>query len=72
MEENKFGTQFINKNFEELPDNLVVEEVAGYLRIGRNRAYDLIRGGKINSFKIGREFRVRKTDLAEFINSCAA
>ena len=40
MEENKFGTQFINKNFEELPDNLVVEEVAGYLRIGRNRAYD--------------------------------
>ena len=46
---------------------LTPEDVAGVLRIGRTRVYDLINTGALQSLKIGRLRRVRRTDLEKFI-----
>lgn len=37
---------------------LTVDELAVYLKIGRNSAYNLVRSGQIHSIRIGRLIRV--------------
>jgi excisionase family DNA binding protein len=48
------------------------EEAAALLSIGRSRAYDLIRIGRLTSIKIGRSRRVSREALADFVASLAA
>ncbi len=55
------------KSFDDLPLTLTVEEVGQVLRIGRNNTYDLIRCGKIRSIKIGKQIRVTKEALEDYI-----
>jgi excisionase family DNA binding protein len=54
--------------FENLPDVLNVRELAGALKIGRNNAYELVRSGKIKSVAIGRQIRVTKAAVIEFLS----
>ena len=49
------------------PEVLTVLEVADILRIGKNKAYDLVRGGKISSIKIGGKIIVPKMCLVQFL-----
>lgn len=49
--------------FEELPEMLTVDEMAAYLRISRNAAYDVVRTGAIRSVRFGRTIRVPKQAL---------
>lgn len=49
----------------DLPELLGVDEVATWLNVGRNTAYELIRRGDIKSIRIGRLLRVPRAALAE-------
>ena len=51
---------FTAYNENELPILMTVPELAEYLGIGRNRAYDLLRQGIIKGFRIGSVWKVSK------------
>ena len=38
------------------------------LGIGRNTAYELVRSGKLRSIRVGRQVRIPKNALIEFLN----
>ena len=50
-----------------LPATLTVPEVSEFLRIGRNSTYQLIRCGKIRSLKIGRQLRVPRQAILDYL-----
>jgi excisionase family DNA binding protein len=47
---------------------LTVDEAAQYLRISRAFLYQLIRGGRIKTIKIGRRTIVRRVELSRFLD----
>ena len=55
------------RNLHDLPMTLRVEELMPILGIGRNTAYELIRSGKIRSIRIGRQIRIPRDALLEFL-----
>ena len=50
-----------------LPLVLKVEDLMPILAFGRNTAYELVRSGKIRSFKVGRYYRVPREAVEEFL-----
>ncbi|MCI9490416.1 helix-turn-helix domain-containing protein [Lachnospiraceae bacterium 48-42] len=46
---------------------MTVPELADYLCIGRNRAYNLLRDGTIKGFKIGCTWRVSRAVVNQYI-----
>jgi excisionase family DNA binding protein len=46
---------------------MTVSEVAEYFKISEVTTYKLVQEGKIPAFKIGRHWRVKRSDLGEFI-----
>ncbi|SNS06914.1 DNA binding domain-containing protein, excisionase family [Anaerovirgula multivorans] len=46
---------------------MTVSEVARYLKISEVTTYKFVQEGKIPGFKVGRHWRVKRSDLAEFI-----
>ena len=54
-------------NLQDLPMTLRVEELMPILGIGRNTAYELIRSGQIRSVRIGRQIRIPRDALLEFL-----
>lgn len=59
-------------NFESIPTVLTVNELMDVLRVGRNTAYDLVRSGQIKGIHIGKQIRILKDDLFEFLNGNSA
>ena len=55
------------RNLHDLPMTLRVEELMPILGIGRNTAYELIRCGQIRSIRIGRQIRIPRDALLEFL-----
>ena len=55
------------RSFDDLPLTLRVEELMPILGIGRNTAYELIRSGRIRSVRIGRQIRIPREALLEFL-----
>ena len=55
------------RNLHDLPVTLRVEELMPILGIGRNTAYELIRSGQIRSIRIGRQIRIPRDALLEFL-----
>ena len=53
---------------ESLPFVMTVPQVAQLLGIGLNSAYALTRSKKIRSIRIGRQFRIPKEALLEFLS----
>lgn len=51
----------------DLPLTLTVEEAGQVLRVGRNTAYDLVRSGQLRSVKVGRQIRIPKQALLEYL-----
>ena len=51
----------------ELPVTLRVEDLMPILGIGSNTAYELIRSGQIRSVRIGRQIRIPREALLEFL-----
>lgn len=54
-------------SFEELPLSLRVEDLMPILGIGRNTAYELVRSGKIRSIRIGRQLRIPKDAIQDYL-----
>lgn len=46
---------------------LTIREVANYLRMGLITVYKLIKENKLQAFKVGKQWRVKKIDLQKFI-----
>ncbi len=55
-------------SFDDLPLTLRVEELMPILGVGRNTAYELVRSGQIRSVRIGRQLRVPKDAVLNFLN----
>ena len=56
-------------SFDELPLTLRVEDLMPILDIGRNTAYELVRSKQIFSVKIGRQLRIPKQALIDYLTS---
>ena len=61
------NTSFISYN--QLPLALTVTEAGNVLRIGRTNAYAMVRCGRLRSLRIGRQIRIPREAIAEFLNS---
>lgn len=46
---------------------MTVTQVANYLHISEVTTYKLVQQGKISAFKIGRHWKVQRSDLGDFI-----
>ena len=55
------------RSFDELPLTLRVEDLMPILDIGRNTAYELVRCGKIRSIRIGRQLRIPKDAIQDYL-----
>ena len=55
-------------SFDDLPLTLRVEELMPILGVGRNTAYELVRSGQIRSIRVGRQLRVPKDAVQDFLN----
>ena len=51
----------------EKPLLLTVREVSKLLRIHRPKVYDLIRGGTIEGFKLGSDWRIKRESVEKLI-----
>ena len=56
------------RSYDELPLTLRVEDLMPILDIGRNTAYELVRSGKVRSIRIGRQLRIPKDALIEYLS----
>ena len=54
-------------SLDDLPIAMRVEDLMPVLGIGRNTAYELVRSGKLRSIRVGRQLRVPKEALQEFL-----
>jgi len=57
----------MDKEYQREDEIMTVSEVANYLKISEVTTYKFVQEGKIPGFKIGRHWRVKRSDLAEFI-----
>ena len=57
------------RSYDELPLTLRVEDLTSILDIGRNTAYELVRSKQIFSVKIGRQLRIPKQALIDYLTS---
>ena len=55
------------RDLHEVPVTLRVEDLMPLLGIGRKTAYELIRSGQIRSIRIGRQIRIPRDALLEFL-----
>ena len=54
-------------SIESLPITLRVEDLMPILGIGRNTAYELVRSGHLRSIRVGRQIRIPKEALIEYL-----
>ena len=55
--------------FEAYPDILTAEQLQEILHVGKSTTYRLLRTGEIRSFKVGRQFRVPKEYLLDYLST---
>ena len=53
--------------FDEYGDLLTAYEVANLMSIGKNRVYELLSGGKLKAFRLGRVWKIPRQAVIEFI-----
>ena len=53
--------------FKDYKDIVGIEELQEMLGIGRTYAYKLLKSNKIKNLKIGREYKIAKAHVAEFV-----
>ena len=56
------------RSYDELPLTLRVKDLTSILDIGRNTAYELVRCGTIRSIRIGKQLRIPKDALVEYLS----
>ncbi|WP_113718969.1 helix-turn-helix domain-containing protein [Arthrobacter dokdonensis] len=48
---------------------LTVAEIAAQMRVSKMTVYRLVRSGALNGIRFGRSYRVRETDVQEYLKS---
>lgn len=61
------GNRFTD--YETMPLALRVAEVAEILAVGRNTAYALVRDGTLSSIRVGRQIRVSRDAVVNYLTS---
>jgi len=54
--------------FSQYSDMVTIDELCEMLRIGKNKAYQLLRSGRISSFKDGRLWMIPKQAVIDYIS----
>lgn len=62
-----FNTQQVYMEADNTASLFTPIELAEYLGIGRNKAYDLLRSNQIQGFRLGSTWRVSKAAVDQFI-----
>ena len=57
--------------YSEYTDVVTVSELAKMLKIGRNTAYELVRCGAVQNIKVGRQIRIPKQAIIDYIANSA-
>lgn len=55
--------------FEQYDDILTIEDVAEILKIGMTKTYQLVRSGDLKGYKEGKDWRIPKQALNEYVIS---
>lgn len=55
--------------FEQYDDILTVEEISKILKIGMTQAYRLVRSGNLKGYKEGKDWKIPKQALNEYVIS---
>ena len=55
------------QRLDSLPLALCVEDLMKVLHIGRNTAYALLKSGKLRSVRVGRQIRIPRDALRDFL-----
>jgi excisionase family DNA binding protein len=55
------------KKLSEFADIITISELCNYLEISRNTAYKFLKVKKIKYAKVGREYKISKASLAEYL-----
>lgn len=58
---------FTDDSLRKYDDILTITDLMDYLAVGKNTAYSLIREGKIKSFRIGRNYKIPKQAVIDYI-----
>lgn len=58
--------------FEQYDDILTVSELAEVLKVGSTQAYRLVRSQKIKAFKEGKDWKIPKTSVIQYITDQTA
>ena len=53
--------------FENYADMVSLDDMCAMLRIGKNKAYELLRNGSVGGFKEGRIWKIPKIVIEEYI-----
>lgn len=56
-------------SYDDIPLIMKVEDLMPILLIGRNTAYELVRSGKIQSIRVGRQIRISRDALIAFLEN---
>ena len=59
----------IYRSIEDLPLVLRVEDLMPILGIGRNTAYELLRCGQIRSIRVGKQLRIPKQAIIDYLST---
>ena len=65
------GVKIMNNEFNPL---ITLDELCEVLMIGKNTAYKLLASGEIKSFRLGRNWKIPRDSVAEYIrkqSNCA-
>lgn len=62
----------IYRNFESMPLVLDVCDIADTLKIGKNKAYELINSGEIKAVKIGNHYKILRDSFIAFLRGEAS
>lgn len=52
---------------EQYNEILTIEELCKILKIGRNRAYELLEKGEIKGFRLGKPWKIPRTSLENYL-----
>ena len=55
-------------SYDNLPVVLRIEDLMRVLSIGRNTAYELVRSGKIKGVRVGKQIRIPRSALIEYLS----
>lgn len=65
-----YNTTYNSRYLSDYPDVLTPTECQNILLVGRNTMYNLLQNNIIKSVKIGKQYRIPKSSLQNYLNLC--